>query len=191
MLYPKDPKIAVQKRDRTMSIEWKWKNENGISMTLIGIMLTLSAVMVVVMPEKPGQEMSQGGRLWFYVFMSFALSGLYAYCLSCWLNRTKIRIDRERMIVRTSPFPWFKPVVIDSSSIQQFFIGKSPLGSRKIQTLFVLREGSDVQAIGHYFPSSFAAYQVCHELQDFYGLDDLPVYGQTSLPHQPGPRETK
>ncbi|MBS1716772.1 MAG: hypothetical protein JSS72_03450 [Armatimonadetes bacterium] len=30
--------------------------------------------------------------------------------------------------------------------------------------------------------------QICHELQDFYGLEDLPIYGITTDPAHPGPR---
>ena len=191
MLYPRDPKVVTQKSEETLSIEWKWKNENGVPMALSSIMLTISAVMVVVLPDKPGQEMSHDGRVFFYVLMILVVPTMYIYCLSCFLNRTKIHADRERLVVKTSPFPWFKRVVIASEGITQFFVVQARRNSRKHWTLYCLGPNSNYFSIGQYFPSEFAAYQICHELQDFYGLEDLPVYGQTNLPHQSGPRKSK
>jgi hypothetical protein len=188
MLYPKDPKILVKRHERTILIEWRWKNENGASAIMMFVIFAMLTVMANFLPEKPGQEMSSTGHLVFNIAMGVSLPASLFYCLSCWFNKTQIHADHERLIVKSLTFPWFKPVVIPAKSIEQFFISRSPFGSRRSQTLFVLFEDSQSQAIGHYFPSSFAAYHVCHELQDWFDLEDLPVFGHTSLPHQPGPR---
>jgi hypothetical protein len=188
MLYPKDPKVFVKRHERTILIEWRWKNENSGMAVVMFVFFAMLAFAVNFLPEKPGEEMSSAGHLAINLAMGIILPATFIYCLSCWFNKTQIRADHERLIVKSQPFSWFKPVVIPANSIEQFFISRSPFGSRSSQTLFLLFDDSHSLAIGHYFPSNFAAYQVCHELQDWFELEDLPVFGHTSQPHQPGPR---
>jgi hypothetical protein len=188
VLYPKDPRIQVQRRERTIRIEWRWKNENGAGALMMFAFFVIITVGVIFSPEKPGQEMSPTGHLGFNIAMGICLLASLIFGLGCWFNKTIVHGDHERLIVKASPFLWFKPVIIPAKTVEQFFISRSPLGSRRSQTLFLLFDDSRSQAIGHYFPSTFAAYQVCHELQDWFELEDLPVFGHTSLPHQPGPR---
>ncbi|MEI8281369.1 MAG: hypothetical protein WCG75_03090 [Armatimonadota bacterium] len=188
MLYPKDSDVKVERHEGAMKLEWRWKSEDKAPMTLVAIMMSVAAIIVVVLPEKPGQEMSQGGRLFFYIFMALALPSMYSYVLSCYLNRTKAHCERERITVQTWPFPWFKTFEIPAKGIKQFFVTLSRSNSRKHWTLYFLDADSNYRELGKYFTSEIAAFQVCHELQDFYCLEDLPVYGQNTQPHQPGPR---
>lgn len=190
MLYPKDSDIKVEKHNGAMEIEWRWKCEDKVPVTLVATMISVTAIMVVVLPEKPGQEMSHGGRLFFYIFMGLALPSMYSYVLSCFLNRSKVHCELNRITVQTWPFPWFKAFGIPAKGIKQFFVTLARNNSRKHWTLYYIDVDSNYRELGRYFTSEIAAFPICHELQDFYGLEDLPVYDQNTLPHQPGPRKT-
>ncbi len=157
-------------------------------MTVVATMISVTAIMVAVLPEKPGQEMSHGSRLSFYILVCLALPSMYSYVLSCYLNRTKVHCEQERITVQAWPFPWFKTFEVPTKGLKQFFVTQSRSNSRKHWTLYFLDADSNYRELGKYFTSEIAAFQMCHELQDFYGLEDLPVYGQNTLPHQPGPR---
>lgn len=189
MLYPKDSDVRVEWHEDAMKIEWRWKCDDKAPMTLIAMMISVAAIMVVVLPEKPGQEMSHGGRLFFDIFMGLALPFMYSYVISCFLNRTKVYCEQEQITVQTWPFPWFKTFEIPAKGIKQFFVTLSKSNSRRHWTLYFLDADSNYRVLGRFFTSEVSAFQVCHELQDFYGLKDLQVYGQNTQPHQPGPRE--
>jgi hypothetical protein len=81
-----------------------------------------------------------------------------------------------------------KPKIVAAKGIQQFFTSADTSGSGSYYGLYLIDGDSHYVRLASIFPSGFARHQVCHELQDWYGLEDLPVFGHTSLPHQPGPR---
>lgn len=114
----------------------------------------------------------------------------FVWGLANLLNKTSIVATRENISMSVSPIPLAKTVVKSSLGVQQFFVRPSKTGKFS-GWLYMMDKKSECSLISYRMSSSFAAFQICHELQDFYGLEDLPVYGQNTQPHQPGPRTSK
>jgi hypothetical protein len=102
------------------------------------------------------------------------------------LNRNVIIANRSQIVILSRPFR-VPTVDIDTVGILQFFV-RPTMSKSFFGHLYVMNSKSECIRLTSSAPSVAAIYQICHELQDFYELDDLPVYGQNTQPHQPGPR---
>ncbi|MEI8281370.1 MAG: hypothetical protein WCG75_03095 [Armatimonadota bacterium] len=190
MLYPKDPKVRVERHDKTLKIEWNWGTKSGYICVAIAVLLAMVLWFVTASTSTPEMGWNIWSQLGFFFFVCLVtVFPLILMGLTSALNKTTIHADHERLIVRTAPIPWNKSRLIASKGIQQFFVG-NPVSSQSVpgRTLILIDKDSHFVRLTSSFPSGFAAHQICHELQDWYGLEDLPVFGQNTLPHQPGPR---
>ncbi len=189
MLYPKDPKVRVERHEKTLKIEWNWGSKGGYIYPIFGIVLWVIFGYTATLPGSYGDPRDQGNIVSLIVmgFLVFFASTIFG--LTMVFNKTLIHADHERFIVKVHPFPWFRPKVVRAKGIQQFFVGgQSAAQNESNRTIYLLDESSHFVRVTSMAPSSFSVHQVCHELQDFYGLEDLPVYGQNTQPHQPAPR---
>ncbi len=189
MLYPKDPKVRVERHEKTLKIEWNWGGNGGYVIVVIALALLPLFWWLASQPS-----MSEDVRPLRETIASFlGFSGLICLPmiiagLTSVLNRTMIHADHERFIVRVGPFPWVRPKIVAAKGIQQFFSSTAASNSGGFTGLYLIDGESHYIRLSSIFPSGFAVHQICHELQDWYGLEDLPIFGQNTLPHQPGPR---
>ncbi len=196
MLYPKDPKLTIIEGEKTIQIEWPWSRSSGVvGLVLAGIVLAIGVLLPLFPPDlADGTTRSLGDRWGIaIVFAVMGLPILYAG-LAYLLNRTKIRADHNRIVVTHGPIPCIRPVVRSTVGAKQFFIttrGGSTQNSAttSIGELHMIDGENHTFKIAGNWTTQFAAHQVRHELQDFYGLEDLPVYGQTTDPAHPGVRQ--
>ena len=189
MLYPKDPKVRVERHEKTLKIEWNWGGPYGYTFVVIGMALNILFAYTTTLPGQNDEARDLSNIVALVVSGSIVIILAACYGLTIAHNKTIMHADHDRFVVRVSPFPWYKTKLVAAKGIQQFFVGlpTSPQTSGH-KALYLLEEESHYVLISSVFPSSFAAHQICHELQDWYGLEDLPVFGQNTLPHQPGPR---
>ena len=185
MLYPKDPKVRVERHEKTLRIEWHNGHIAGLLISLFGIAMCVLAWFASIVPN-PSDELHPFIHVWGIFFgMSVFLGLLPVFSGTVFaFNRSIIHADHGRLTARVAPFRIRKTIILRGSDISQFFVAPGAAS----QALYVMNAEHFKRVLSSNFPSSFAAYQICHELQDWYGLEDLPVYGQTDLPHQPGPR---
>lgn len=189
MLYPRDPKVRVERHEKTLKIEWNWGSKGGYAWVAIALLVMLLSIPVIQAPTMSGEPHGIGDIFGFIVLFSclsipIALGGFTAA-----LNKTTIHAGEDKFIVRVGPLRWTKPKELKAKEIQQFFVGGLSSGQTSFsKSLYCLDRESHYVLLTSIFPSSFAAHQICHELLDWYGLEDLPVYGESSLPHNPGPR---
>jgi hypothetical protein len=190
MLYPKDPKVRVERHEETLKIEWRWGSNSGYIMVVIAIGLAIAVWFSGQITYQNDLGYSIWTRLGFFVGVNAITTfPLILIGLTSALNKTMIQADKERLLVRVGPIRWIKPKELKAGAIQQFFVGGHSSGQPSIsKSLYLLDQESHYVLLTSTFPSSFAAHQICHELLDWYGLEDLPVYGESSLPHNPGPR---
>lgn len=190
MLYPKDPKVRVEKHAKTLTIEWKWGSGSGYIFTIFSLIIFVFFWFVAHTPtveyDHPPTSHVMGMLAfgWGCIALPSLLGGL-----TLLFNKTTIHADHDKIVRTVGPLPWKKPIVLRGPEISQFFVA-SPQDGVSARTLFVLDADQYQRKLASNFPSSFAAYQICHELQDWYGLPDLPVYGHTDLPQHPGPRKS-
>jgi hypothetical protein len=189
MLYPKDPKVRVVRHEKTLKIEWNWGTKSGYVWLVLAGLVIVSMIYVMQAPNMNGDARGLGDIIGFSVLFGIIFVPMILGGLTAALNKTTIHADHERFLVRVGPFRWSKPKIIKASEIQQFFIGGHSSGQASFsKSLYLLDNESHYVLLTSIFPSSFAAHQICHELLDWYGFEDLPVYGESSLPHHPGPR---
>ncbi|MEI7987280.1 MAG: hypothetical protein WCI55_16780 [Armatimonadota bacterium] len=188
MLYPKDPKVRVVRHDKTLKIEWNWGGGGHIFL-FVGVALLPFFWWTFGLPTINHDVRPLGEHIGLF-FMATCLVSLPIIlgALTMMLNKTMIHADHERFLVRVGPLRWKKSKLVPANDIQQFFVSGNSSGQATVSSLYLLDANSHTILIASYFPSGFASHQICHELQDWYGLDDLPVYGHNDLPHQPGPR---
>ena len=189
MLYPKDPKVRVERHEKTLKIEWNWGSGGGYIFLVMGLGLLPLFWWAFGQPAINEEVRPLGEHLSIFIPFAILIPGpLILGGLTMLFNKTMIQADHERFIVRVRPFRWMKPILISSREIQQFFVGASGSGEATCGSLYLLDGQSHYVRLSTFFPSRFAAHQICHELQDWYRLEDLPVFGHTDLPHHPGPR---
>lgn len=189
MLYPRDPKVHVERHEKTLKIEWKWGGNGGYVGLALGILTLPLFWWAAIQPNVNVDSKTLSQILAMFIPMTLFFSvPIILSALTAILNKTTIHADHDRFIVRVGPLPWMRPKLVSGKEIQQFFIGSTGSGQSTYGSLYLIDGQSHYVRLTSMFPSGFAAHQICHELQDWYGLEDLPVYGHTDLPHQPGPR---
>ena len=189
MLYPKDPKVRVERHEKTLKIEWNWGSRGGYVWVAFGFIIYLVLIPFAQAPTMSGEPRGAPEIFGLATLLSFFAVPMILGGLTGALNKTVIHADHQRFTVRVGPFRWHKAKIVAGQEIQQFFVNSHVTSSSSVYgSLYLLDGQSHTVTLATLFPSRFAAHQICHELQDFYGLEDLPVFGQNTLPHQPGPR---
>ena len=159
-------------------------------MLILGLLFGFCGTAASIAPTV--EPRSLGERLFIAVIFSLlALSLLYPG-LVLLLNRIQVRADRMHVVRTCGPIWCMKRIDISALGIKQFFAVSVPTvrtsQSSSAGTIYVIDAQEHVRTLATSLPSSFAANQICHELEDFYGIEDLPVYGVTTDPAHPGPR---
>ena len=188
MLYPKDSRVSVTKEADSIELKWNWFRKDRGVLLLNAVMFAGIGVIGLIVPDKPGQVTPPFAHFMFWFFLTVMVPGLVTNSSTWFVNKSVVHGTKETIRIHSSPFRRIKPIEFESEGITQFFVTQSRTNNGKNWTLYYLDRDSNYHVLGQFFASEVAAYQICHELQDFYGLEDLPVYGQNTQPHQPGPR---
>lgn len=188
MLYPKDPSVTVKHQQGTLVIVYKWANGSGWAAIFLGALYAaLPALILASAPHrKPQSVASVVGPLMFFELIGLAIAYYGAVHL---MNRTTIVASPTSVDVTSGPLPASKSKHISGVGLKQFFVlpvnGKR--GTIVFNRVYWVSPDDVVQPMLTNL-NPFAAMQVRHELQDFYGLEDLEIYGVTTDPDHPGPR---
>ena len=189
MLYPKDPELTISKSDSILNIEWNWSRKQGIGFVVLSIFMATIFWCIAIAPNPKTGIKPDSGFIPMAIVASIYVIPLLTFGLANLLNRTVMKATRETLSMTVRPIPVFRRKSISGEGLQQFFV-RSVTGKAISRSIFVMDSQSHCIRFVSRMPSEFATYQICHELQDFYGLEDLAVYGQNTLPHQPSPRKT-
>jgi hypothetical protein len=170
-----------------LKIEWNWPRKQGLGFLFLSAFFFLMFWHIATAPNPKTGGIRSESTLFLVVFGAIYVVPTLIIGLSNLLNQTSIVATRESLFMRTSPIPLKKVVSVSGQRLQQFFVRSMP-GKAAYRSVYVMDGDSHCLRLASRMPSEFAAHQICHELQDFYGLEDLPVFGQNTLPYQPGPR---
>lgn len=189
MLYPKDASVSVVKTTDSIELKWNWYCKDRAALLANPILFAAIGLGGLLAPEKPGQVTPPFANMMFWFFLLVLVPGMTLFTLIWLVNKSVVCGSKHSMRIYSTLFPWLKSIEFSSEGITQFFVTQVRSRNGGLFTLYFLDANSNYRILGEHFASEIAAFQVCHQLQDFYGLEDLPVYGQNTQPHQPGPRE--
>lgn len=131
------------------------------------LVLAVGALGTATVPDK--------SIFWFFVLLATPI--LYV-SVAMIRNRTTLIADKFRLIAKSGPIN--KRILLHTEGVQQFFThhpGATTTNGTVAYRVYMMDADSVAHPVWSAFPSTMALHQVCHELQDFYGLEDLPVYG--------------
>jgi len=192
VLYPKDPSVKIERTEDSVTFSWKKKPSDFWAAIVFASMLTAMSFMPVTSRGPYGSEERPGPSLGLIGFLALFSVPLLYYGLSALLNSTRISADRSRVTRWAGPLWTGRSVAFDVQGIQQFFSTGAVLsrnsGTYSLGTIYLIDGEGHVHPLASGLPSSFAANQIAHELEDYYGIEDMPVYGVTTDPAHPGPR---
>lgn len=188
VLFPKDPRVKIERSPNQLVLRWKY----GVSgLSWMAVFFGSFLILMLFTPPTPDRygRMTRPLDVWPGLVSVSALS--YLTALALWLNSVELVATKSELVFKHGPiFP--KRRSFDMLGIKQFFVKQpSSVGNRNASRGLAIIDSSDhLVTITNSFPSYHSMNQVAHELQDFYGLEDLPIYGETTHPHHPGPRKT-
>ena len=165
---------------------------DGLVFLILGTLGEVAIFFAAQVPTRNGYERSFGETVGFILFMSFFFLPMMYLGLAWILNTTVIRATPDFVTQKTGPIWLRRQVKFSASGLKQFF-AVAAASSNNSQTyaansVYLIDAHDSVWRLAPGLPSSFAANQICHELEDFYGIEDQPVYGVTTDPTHPGPR---
>jgi hypothetical protein len=98
------------------------------------------------------------------------------------LTKGKLIATRDSLTLSFRPFPYGLDRTYDVRGAKQFF-RKRLRGNARIglgKSIMYMTSDDCLVGVSAHIPTEHGAAQVVRELQEFYGLENLPVYGYTS-----------
>lgn len=191
VLYPKDPTVKVTRETESISFEWKQEPASAWILLFFGLFFEACGVASLLAPQFPPEAQTWGSTYGVFTLTTSVFALLVYGALHIFLNRTRIRASRSSVERTNGPIPLQRSLALHADGIQQFFaLGttSSKSSSYSYGSVYAIDRDGLVRLIAKNLPSGFAASQICHELEDFYGIEDMEVYGVTTDPSHPGPR---
>lgn len=177
MLFPKDPRVAISKLPDGLSIEWCRDKAGAWSLIVMGLVIELMGVGAALMPKRDGSPRSILEMVFLMGMMSCGGMPVIYTGLAALFNRTRIEVTRSQLKCQVQPLRTTRPLTLPMKGVKQFFAAKSaPSGQTSI---YVMDAFDHVHTLSKLAPSTFAASQICHELNTYFGLEELPVHGIT------------
>lgn len=190
MIQSPEPKLNIQKVDDKLHIEWRWSRLSGILIIIGAIVFGAVILFVMQLPTSKGMPRDPSNILGLWIVGIVCVTCLTLFGVLHFVSSTLILASKDEVVCRAMPFALWKVKRIPASQIESFVVDNS--ASKRIPgQICVVDNNSQSTLVVFRAPSNESSKQICHELQDFYGLEDLPVYGQNTQPHQPGPRTQK
>lgn len=198
MLRPVDPDVEVTREEGALTVSWPSHHRGpGIFLICYSVFMFGMCVLMAHFEPRPdprhisAEQFWSIGGIWLFA-IALALFGAHHVFL-----RTRIFATPEMVAADTSPIRFRRS--FQAEGVKQFFVAAPKLVSQEgrsaILKLYMLDKNDHPVVVAGGFLTSFAAYQVRRELQKFYGLEDLPVYGETpetiGIPVYSGTRPVK
>lgn len=184
MLYPKDPNISVIRDKETLKISYKWPWNSAWLPACTGLFFAFGTFMVLNEPLENGAPRTLGDFLVGLAILGSISVALLVAGAAFWLNKTSLTATTDILVIETSPVSFRRRQQFEAKKILRFFAySPSRVTSTKsndnFTAIFLMDTDQVVHRMVATLPSRFASNQVVHELQIFYCLEDLPIFGVT------------
>jgi hypothetical protein len=193
VLYPKDPSVAIERQAGLIRLSWRRRPSEGWAAIVLGILLLGAGIAASFSPLKSGEPRPAVDQIGLICFFAAVAVPLMYWGVAALLNRTRLEADASGIRRFSGPVWVGRGIKLPAQGVRQFFAVTTPSTVRTHTyspfAVYLLDANDHVWALAVNLPSSFAAHQISHELDDFYGIEDMPVYGVTTDPAHPGPRK--
>lgn len=173
MLYPKDPSLRVESRDEGIEISWRWGHKQGKEFLYMRCIFLAMALIGPWIPDTSPRPMDLTSKAILFGFFVAASVLLIVIGWNMYLARVKMHVSANELKIRGGLN--IRTQVFDTDGAKQFFVRKSHSG--RYVSLYFLDHDCNCYTITGKFGSPLSADHVCRELQTFYGLEDIPVFG--------------
>lgn len=175
MLFPKDRGVKVSRLADGLAIEWRRDRTIGWSMIAMGVITLLAGATSALSGNRHALPRSPQDALLFMGLMAiFGLPMIYIG-LACLINRNRIEANHSELKCTVGPLWSGRPVSLPMKGVKQFFATGNPSGGQS--SIYVMDAMNEVHALSRVVPSAFAASHICHELNTYFGLEELPIHG--------------
>ncbi|HEY3781353.1 MAG TPA: hypothetical protein VGL56_09745 [Fimbriimonadaceae bacterium] len=184
MIKPKDPNVRVDRSPGNLLITYRCNPAFGLfPWTLLAFFIILNLVpLSILIPFNSEGSNFPILRLWalWLVVNIYALPCLFGV-LYLWFDKVTISATSEVIKLKMRPFPFQLDKTYSVAGAKQFFtrLPRRDIPGISKSILMISVEGYLV-TIPARLPTGVAVNQVVGELQNFYGLKKLAVYGFTN-----------
>ena len=191
MIYPKDHRVKTTQDGDTLTITYRL----GKKIYAIGALLLFS---FPFLPLLSVGSVTRSGEV--QTLQSMVGTGLF-FALFFWpfgylilvfaLNFVTVRAAKSKLEIVNGPLPFCRTREYEAEEIIQFFVCDVRTNSNHIDSVKLVDTEHIVRPVTDNHPSKFAALDICHSLQQFYGLEKREIYGITTHQKPPGIDNTK
>lgn len=180
MIYPKDHRVKTTQDGDTLTITYRL----GKKIYAIGSLLIFS---FPFLPLLSVGSVTRYGEVQTLQSM-IGIGSIFA--LFCWpfsylilvfaLNFVTVRATKSKLEIVNGPLPFSRHRVYDGGEFIQFFVCDVRANSTIVDSVKLVDIDHIVRPVTDQHPSKFAALDICHSLQQFYGLEKREIYGITT-----------
>lgn len=152
----------------------------GVAFLMMALAWAAVVIWAATIPGPSGAPRSQGEIAGFLSWALLIDLPITYVALACVFGTTRIEANGTRISSKSRPLPIAKSVRVDAPGVKQFFA--MPRTSQGLYSIYVMDANDHAHRLSGSLPSPFAAHQICRELNDYYGLKELPVHGVNHLP---------
>jgi len=188
VLYPKDKRVTVDRGKDRLSISWNLPKGNGWALVLMGILVSGLFLVVGFVPSRYGEPRTIADAA-----IGIGLAVLIGVPLNYFgvaylIGSARMEADHNVLKFSFGPFWVRRAILLPASTFLQFYVVRASTSSLSA-ALYYLDRDEVSHPLTTLLPSQVGAFQICHELTDFYDLQEQEIFGITSAPHHPGIRK--
>lgn len=184
--------VKVTREPGCLRFDWPLQREVGWILIGFGTLIGAAAIAITLTPRFPPPESWSDQYTPLLIIGAFALLAVYSGLYHL-VNRIQLIVTAQNVVRTGGPLPPNRSQELAAPDVVQFFAmqvsSARNSGSYSFNCVYALDRDHQVWLVAKNLPSGFAASQICHELEDFYGIEDMEVYGVTTDPSHPGPRK--
>ncbi|NME69177.1 hypothetical protein [Flammeovirga aprica] len=130
------------------------------------------------------------------VHIAVGLGGFY-YCLGLLLNRTIVKVENDKLMVKQFPLPWKKKFSVDVSEIEQLYVGRKKIidkwdQERKNPLMLAKKNGDKIILLsGHAIVDINQVKHIERLLEDYMKIQDYAMPRELDSKSKPKKEDLK
>lgn len=187
--------MNIQKTNEGYLISNPWSRFSGIGLLIFGLIWTSFSSFFLYMANSQLKDKFSALDLPFIIMPSFFILigiGLLYIALGNILNKTKLLLSEDELLISSGPIPFFNKKRIWKNQVQQIFIiDSAKQNSKGVLPAYLNQNGQRQYLFGQTFSLPNPCFLTLEEartleelIEDFWGIQDAPV--KNELPkHSP------
>lgn len=180
MIYPKDHRVKTSQDGDTLTITYRL----GKRIYALGSLLIFSfpflPLLSVGSVTRSGEVQTLQSMVGTGLFIALFFWPLCYLSLVFAKNFVTVKATKSKLEIVNGPLPFCRTREYDAEKIIQFFVCDVRSNRTLIDSVKLVDTEHIVRPVTDQHPSKFAALDICHSLQQFYGLEKREIYGLTT-----------